>query len=396
MDMKIYNQITINTVNANFNLTGKKCPNNLLTSDCFDDESIESKNFPFEIILDSPNRTDENICNYQVGDIAITEIVINKDSQTTKYFCSDEDEDPYEIITIPFDGQDNVSLLDFIYFGPNQMNMVGSVLIDGEGTLRENDNLWGEFSIKAPLAFVFNEDWVFIPQDISNLEPMDEEVSDQINNSLVEAVFNAEFTNSSPFGISMSMLVSDSTIFPLYLDNLNNLDSRCSNISYENQLSCEDNSFTWLNYRDSLTNLGVESIQYQKINNNDDRAYYVEFMKNDINGEDSLLFWIGRIIDVSFIEPELLDQNGFVSTPSVSFSSEVLDANRVSWFTANEQRYMVPMITLASTDGNPSSLQTTNFLGVRSFLTLILDTGANSGQRKKIVIEDQKQVDELK
>ena len=57
---------------------------------------------------------------------------------------------------------------------------------------------------------------------------------------------------------------------------------------------------------------------------------------------------------------------------------------------------MVPMITLASTDGNPSSLQTTNFLGVRSFLTLILDTGANSGQRKKIVIEDQKQVDKLK
>lgn len=396
MDMKIYNQITINTVNATFNLTGKKCPNGFSAADCFDDESIESKNFPFEIVLDSPNRTQENICNYQVGDIAITEIEINKDSQTTKYYCSELDENPYEVITVPFDGEENVSLLDFIYFGPNQMNLVGSVLIDGEGTLRENDNLWGEFSIRAPLAFVFNENWVFIPKDISNLEAMDEEVSNQINNSLVEAVFNAEFTNSSPFGISMSMLISDSTIFPLYLDNLKNLNTRCSNSNYEDQLSCENNSFTWLNYSDSLSDLGVDSVEFQQINNEDNRAYYVEFMKNDINGQDSVLFWIGRIIDVSFIEPELLDQNGFVSTPSISFSSEVLDANRVSWFTANEQRYMVPMITLASTEGNPSSLQTTNYLGVRSFLTLVLDTGVTSNQSKKIVVEEQKQSDNLK
>ena len=179
-------------------------------------------------------------------------------------------------------------------------------------------------------------------------------------------------------------------------DNLKNLNTRCSNSNYEDQLSCENNSFTWLNYSDSLSDLGVDSVEFQQINNEDNRAYYVEFMKDDVNGQDSVLFWIGRIIDVSFIEPELLDQNGFVSTPSISFSSEVLDANRVSWFTSKEQRYMVPMITLASTEGNPSSLQTTNYLGVRSFLTLVLDTGVTSNQSKKIVVEEQKQSDNLK
>ena len=273
----------------------------------------------------------------------------------------------------------------------NQMNMVGSVLIDGEGTLRENDNLWGDFSIRAPLAFVFNEDWVFIPQDISIIDAMDESLSDQIRNSLVEADFAAEFTNSSPFGISMSMLVSDSTVFPLYLDNLGDLSPRCSNEQYADQTLCEDSDYTWLNYSDSLSNIGVNSIVFQEINSDDDRAYYVEFLAQDIAGEDSLLFWVGRIIDVSFIEPQEVDENGFVVVPSVSFSTEVLDATRVSWFTANEERYMVPMITLASTEGNPSSLQTTNYLGVRSFLTLVLDTGGINSRSNKIIIHQKNQ-----
>ena len=320
---------------------------------------------------------------------AITKISINKDSQITRYFCSEEDDEPYEIIEEVFDGEDNVNLLDFIYFGPNQMNMTGSIIIEGDGVLREDDNLWGDFSIAAPLAFVFYEDWVFIPQDISEIDAMDEGVSEQINQSLVEADFSAEFTNNSPFGISMSMLVSDSIIFPLYIDDLDNMDVHCSNNEYLDQVSCEENSYTWLNYSDSLSALGVSSISFQNINNDDNRAYYVEFLTQDISGEDSLLFWIGRIIDVSFIEPEHLDENGFVSIPSISFSTEVLDATRVSWFTANEKRYMVPMITLASTEGNPSSLQTSNYLGVRSFLTLILDTEGINRKNKKIITHQQ-------
>ena len=69
---------------------------------------------------------------------------------------------------------------------------------------------------------------------------------------------------------------------------------------------------------------------------------------------------------------------------SVSFSSEVLDAKRVSWFTASENRFMVPMITLAGTGGEPASLQTDNFLGVKSFLTFILDTEGLSRKNDKL------------
>ena len=221
-----------------FDLTGKKYPSRISTDNCFAAESIESKNFPFDVALDSPNRNLENPCNYQVGDIAVTKISINKDSQITRYFCSENSEEPYEIIESPFDGEENVNLLDFIYFAPNQMNLQGSVLIDGEGTLREDDNLWGDFSIIAPLAFVFDEDWVFIPRDYTTIDALDTSLSEQIEDALVEAEFNAEITNSSPLGISMSMLASDSTVFPLYLDDLYSLEERCSDNLYLDENSC--------------------------------------------------------------------------------------------------------------------------------------------------------------
>ena len=94
-------------------------------------------------------------------------------------------------------------------------------------------------------------------------------------------------------------------------------------------------------------------------------------------------------MDVSFIPPLETDDNGFVTIPSVYFSTDVLDATRVSWVTANEERYMVPMRILASSNGEPSSLQTTNYLGVRSFLTFILDTEGLSRKNKKVIIDEQ-------
>ena len=127
MDMNIYNQITINTVSADFSLIGKKCPQGMDTDACFSDDSIEGKNFPFNINVDSPNRREDNPCGHEVGDIAVTRIAINKDSQITRYYCSQDDIDPYEQIEEEFDGEDNVSLLDFIYFGPNQMKKFNNV-----------------------------------------------------------------------------------------------------------------------------------------------------------------------------------------------------------------------------------------------------------------------------
>ena len=469
MDMNMYNQIAIDEICASFSLTGKTCPDGI---DCLGDPSYDSTVFPFFLQFDSANRIDdgqvEHSCNHEVGDLAVTRISINKDKQTIKYFCSEDDIEPYKTITkdfgptlsncsdtpeitylpccyeqegnnypcpcvseVPIDFAGNDNLLDFIYAGPNQMSLDGSVVIDGEGTLREDDNLWGDFSLRAPLAFVFYEDWVFIPE-YSEIGEMDESLSSQIQNSLVRAELNANFINNSPFGISMSMLVSNSTEFPLYIDDLDNMDPHCSdNLSIdENTCLCGDTGvwdgeecasglrteYDWLNYVESLTELGVSSISFQPLSNEDDRAYYVEFFgpsegsvcsdgqctgienftncpsdcadgEEGVLGEEVLKFWVGRFIDFSFIDPQEVDPiTGFVITPSESYSDEILDPTRISWITTSEKRYLAPMMTLSSTDGYPSSLQTTNYLGVESFLTLVLDTeGLNDTDNTQLV-----------
>ena len=468
MDMNMYNQIAIDEICASFSLTGKTCPDG---DDCLNDPSYDSTIFPFFLQFDSANRVDddqtEHSCNHEVGDVAVTRISINKDKQTIKYFCSEDALEPYKVITKDFgstlsncsdtpettylpccyeeeennypcpcvsevaiEDAGNDNLLDFIYAGPNQMSLNGSVVIDGEGTLREDDNLWGDFSLRAPLAFVFYEDWVFIPE-YSEIGEMDESLSNQIQNSLVRAELNANFINNSPFGISMSMLVSNSTEFPLYIDDLDNMDPHCSDNQSADEDIClcgdsglwdgeecasgERTEYDWLNHVESLAELGVTSVSFQPLSDEDDRAYYVEFFgpseeaptcgDGQCNGSEThadcaedcnegenavdevLKFWIGRLIDFSFIEPQEVDPvTGFVVSPSESYSDEILDPTRISWVTTSEKRYLAPMMTLSSTDGYPSSLQTTNYLGVESFLTLVLDTeGLNSTDNTQFI-----------
>ena len=276
---------------------------------------------------------------------------------------------------------------------------------------------------------------------------MDEGLATQIQNSIVRAELNADFTNNSPFGISMSMLLSDSTFFPLYIDDLDNMETHCSDSQSADENIClcgdsgvwdgeecssgERTTYDWLNYSDSLSQKGITSISFQPLSVDDDRAYYVEFFGPPANvampscgdtkcngietnvscpidcdeGEDAvteeeLRFWIGRFIDFSFIEPNEVDPiTGFVQTPSKSLSDEILDPTRVSWITTSEKRYLAPMMTLASTDGDPSSLQTTNYLGMNSFLTLVLDTEGlnnNKSETKFIKYKIEKNSNELK
>ena len=48
------------------------------------------------------HRIEDNPCVYEIGDIAVTRISINNDSQITRYFCSEDEEDPYETIELFF------------------------------------------------------------------------------------------------------------------------------------------------------------------------------------------------------------------------------------------------------------------------------------------------------
>ena len=105
-------------------------------------------------------------------------------------------------------------------FAPENIGIGGGVLIDGPGILSPGSQIWGSFTLIAPLAFIFRQSINIIPAEPTPITPMDPSTSQQIDSALVEAALYVTITNSSPLGGNLSLLISDSTIFPLFLDSL--------------------------------------------------------------------------------------------------------------------------------------------------------------------------------
>ena len=105
-------------------------------------------------------------------------------------------------------------------------------------------------------------------------------------------------------------------------------------------------------------------------------------------------FFIGRMFELSFPATDSINPlNGFVNPDfaKVDTSFLTIDTTRISWITTENPRYLSPMITFDSSQGDPRTFQTTNYVGVRSYLTFILNTGGLF-REQKIELYDKKEV----
>ena len=76
---------------------------------------------------------------------------------------------------------------------------------------------------------------------------------------------------------------------------------------------------------------------------------------------------------------------------AISINSFILDTTKVSWIASKDERYVVPMITFYNSNNKPRTFQTSNYLGVRSYLTFTLNTGGLSS-REELEIYHGKQI----
>ena len=203
------------------------------------------------------------------------------------------------------------------------------------------------------------------------MEPMDPSTSQQIDSALVEAALNVTITNSSPLGGSLSLLISDSTIFPLFLDSL-------TTGLWENQIY-NFNTTIW----DTLDPpLEIDSIYFTAIDPTADtlKALEVKFFN-----DDNLQFFIGRMFELGFPRADSIEYHlGFANPefPNINSSSMIIDTTRMAWIITEEPRYNIAMITFDKSPSQPGTgefipltFQTTNSIGVQAYLTLTLDTG---------------------
>tara|TARA_B110000116_G_C16529440_1_gene443693 strand:- start:25 stop:669 length:645 start_codon:yes stop_codon:yes gene_type:complete len=203
---------------------------------------------------------------------------------------------------------------------------------------------------------------------------MDPSTSQKIDSSLVEAALNVTITNSSPLGGKLSLLISDSTIFPLFLDSL-------TTGSWDSQLF-NFNTAIW----DTLDPpMVIDSISFTAIDPIDEKLKALEVK---FYNDDSLQFFIGRMFELGFPRADSIEYHlGYVNPefPNIHNSSMIIDTTRMAWVITEEPRYNIAMITfdrspiqsITDTDTAyiPLTFQTTNTIGVQAYFTLTLDTG---------------------
>ena len=317
-------------------------------------------------------------CSFAItGDTARTLIRIDKDYQITEYYCNTTDTDPSQIDIDTLDSEqyaNRASIVDLMNFAPEIISVGGGVVIDGEGILSPGADIWGTFTLIVPLAFVFKKPINIIPAEPTPMAPMDPATSQQIDSALVEAALYVTITNNSPLGGNLSLLISDSTIFPLFLDSL-------TTGSWDSQLF-NFNTAIW----DTLDPpMVIDSISFTAIDPIDEKSKALEVK---FYNEDSLQFFIGRMFELGFPRADSIEYHlGYANPefPNIHTSDMVIDTTRMAWVITEEPRYNIAMMTfdrspiqsITGTDTAyiPLTFQTTNTIGVQAYLTLTLDTG---------------------
>ena len=101
-------------------------------------------------------------------------------------------------------------------------------------------------------------------------------------------------------------------------------------------------------------------------------------------------FPIGKLVNLAFAAPDLefIDDYGFISPDyfETNINEFLLDTTKVGWIAAEDERYVVPLVTFYDTSNRPRTFQTSNYLGVTSYLTFTFDTGGLSRKKRVEII----------
>ena len=199
-----------------------------------------------------------------------------------------------------------------------------------------------------------------VPSVTTEIQPMNEESRDQINQGLVSANLNINIENHSPLAMTLSLLISSrEDFFPHYIDNF------ISGSLISNQSNISDEAF------DYLYDIGVSRIEVELLSSDQAKALRVIF--SDENFIE--LFWVGRIADLTIPEAEEIDPvSGFVVESGFGNDVIELSIEKMDWLTSDSKRYSRPMLEFISSNNEPRTIRSTDYLKISSYLSIIINT----------------------
>jgi hypothetical protein len=291
---------------------------------------------------------------FEINDILQTNIIMTGTHQISTWI---DGEDIVKSDTIEL----NSSFLDIMNFAPSEIIVGGNSELKGAGTLAPETYVWGDFKFKLPLSFIFEEGMNIVPEVTTEMNSMNEESKDQIENGLVSANLNVSIENHSPLAMTISLLISTrDDFFPHYIDDL----ISGSLVTNQDKISAEE--------FDYLSAMNVGRIEVESLADNEEKALRVIFRDEQLLE----LFWVGRIADVTIPEAEEINPiTGHVIKSGYGNDVIELSIEKMDWLTSNSKRYSRPMMEFVTSNGEPRTLRSTDYLKISSYVSIILNTG---------------------
>ncbi len=400
LEFNIYNQIGIPVI-LDLELKGFKETGDTVTLNIDPELSYNNVDKDGNLFIDS---------DASLQDSAWTRVVLDKSGQTTYQYVMNSDNTEWTQIDSVFVEKES-TILDVMAIAPDGMLVSGGANINGQGILAPNTFVWGDFTLIAPLSFLFAEDITFVPAESTILDTMDLTTRAKIDSALIVAQMTMDITNSIPFGGDLSLLISDynsglcvdslsetcqESYFPVYFNQFeqNDLSAQSIDTSYSSIFTIDSTFLT--------SELGVSAILVEGLSDDNTDNFIVNFLDED----GDTLFWIGKLFSLNIEPPDTVEsQTGFVQVPSNYLDILELDTTRISWITTDKSMQMMPIITFENTndfyceDGSdadlcmdsgesgicldggeclrePRAFQTSNYIEISSFITFTLNTGA--------------------
>jgi hypothetical protein len=328
----------------------------------------DTARIPINPALNYPSRPGAPASN---GDTAYTLIVMDESSVRT-YWLTEGGTDASSAWDSTVAGTgDGETIVDVLNLPPDIIEVAGAAEVQGQGVVEAGKGIWGSFELIAPFAFIMPLDISFLPAAPIPWGPMAEDARQQIQTALLSASLTSSAQTNFPIGGKISLLASDSNLFTLALDYLDDLAAGIPTVARTGDTTV---------YTTIQEVLAVDSIldvdhivfypESQKTTGNLDpqetKAKRVEFYTT--TGDT---FWIGHIFDMELPSPKTLNDRGWVTKGGDTTQVITLDAERVGWIASAEEMYLKTFITLYGSPG-ARTIQTSNSIHFAAFFTFNL------------------------
>lgn len=307
------------------------------------------------------------------GDTTYTLIVMDENSVRTYWLTENGTDVSAAWDSSVSQGSNGETILEVLNLPPETIEVSGSAVVEGEGVVQAGKGIWGTFQLIAPFALVLDQDISFLPTAPIPWGPTEADTRQQIQTALLSASLTSSVRTKFPLGGKLSMLASDTTLFTLALDYLDDIAAGIPTAARTGDTTV----YTTLQgvlEADSI--MDVERIVFypesplagQTLDPQQTVAKRVEFYTNQ--GDT---FWVGHLFDMELPGPTNVNDLGWVLPGGGGDTSQVieLDADRVEWITSSKPMYLKTFITLYATDG-VRTIQSNNWIHFAAFMTFDL------------------------